>query len=229
MAKKKLQHFAEVETFSNVFQHMQHGPELEDLPLKGKWNEEYFKNNNPIVLEVGCGKGEYTIGLAERFPEKNFIGADLKGARIWRGSKTAIENNMKNVAFLRVRIEQIEKMFAKGEISEIWITFPDPQPQEKREKKRLTSPRFIAKYKNILTPEGKINLKTDSEFFYNYTMEVIKQSNYKLIESTNNLYDHARTMAYSDELESLLNIKTYYEQKFTAKGFNICYAKFEIS
>lgn len=229
MAKKKLQRFAEVETFKNVFQHKQNGPVMPDFVMKGKWHSQYFKNNNPIVLELGCGKGEYTLGLAEKFPNKNFIGVDLKGNRIWLGAKIALDNNLQNVGFMRTPIEQIDKVFDAAEVSEIWITFPDPQPQEKREKKRLTSPRFIAMYKSLLQTEGKIHLKTDNEPFYNYTIDQVKQHNYKLLESTNNLYNNAKKLQYSDELESLLGIKTYYEKKFTALGFNICYAKFCVS
>lgn len=169
MAKRKLERFAAIETFSNVFQHVQTSHQISDFEQKGKWKESVFKKENPLVLELGCGKGEYTIGMARAFKNKNFLGLDLKGNRIWRGAKTALDETLENAAFLRCRIENIEKAFDKNEVDEIWITFPDPQPQKTRERKRLTAPGFLKRYKNILKPNGKIHLKTDSFSLYSYT------------------------------------------------------------
>ena len=225
MAKRKLQRFAEVDAAPNVIQHIQTSEDLDDLPLKGKWREYYFRNNKPIVLELGCGKGEYTLGLAKLFPDKNFIGIDIKGARIWRGSKTALEDKQNNVAFIRARIDQIEKLFGKNEVDEIWITFPDPQLQKSKERKRLTSPVFLAKYKKILKLDGIIHLKTDSKLFYEYTLEIIKGTNFELLLATNDLYGEHEILNVP---EGLLDIKTFYEAIFTAKDFKICYLKFKI-
>src|SRR6201990_3146220 len=171
MGKDKLRRFAEIETFDNVLQ-LDAGK-----PYKGQWSTGFFKNNNPLVLELGCGKGEYTVNPAVMFPEKNFIGIDYKGNRIWRGAKTALEDGVGNVGFLRIQIETILDHFAPGEIDEIWITFPDPQPQVSREKKRLTSPRFLDKYKQFLKPGGYINLKTDNDGLHAYTAEKIGELN----------------------------------------------------
>ncbi|HRG38703.1 MAG TPA: tRNA (guanosine(46)-N7)-methyltransferase TrmB [Bacteroidia bacterium] len=223
MAKRKLKKFAEVSAFENCFFLSFEGSKEEGLPLKGKWHKEYFKNNHPIVVELGCGKGEYTVGLAKRFPEKNFIGVDIKGNRIWTGAKTAIENKMSNVAFIRTRIDFIESCFSKGEVDEIWITFPDPQPQKTRVRNRLTNMMFINRYKIILKDGGYVNLKTDNEPFYEFTKEVIAENNLKLIDSTNDLYADT---AVRDE--ALTNIKTYYEKKFSDLGFKICYLKFQL-
>ncbi len=223
MAKRKLKKFAEVSAFENCFFLSFEGSKEEGLPLKGKWHKEYFKNNHPIVVELGCGKGEYTVGLAKRFPEKNFIGVDIKGNRIWTGAKTAIENKMSNVAFIRTRIDFIESCFSKGEVDEIWITFPDPQPQKTRVRNRLTNMMFINRYKIILKDGGYVNLKTDNEPFYEFTKEVIAENNLKLIDSTNDLYADT---AQRDE--ALTNIKTYYEKKFSDLGFKICYLKFQL-
>ena len=174
MGKNKLQRFAENLTFDNFFQ-----PTYDEIStgyfLKGKWASDFFKNNNPIVLELGCGKGEYSVGLARRYPDKNFIGLDIKGARMWRGCKTAVDENIQNIAFLRTRIELIEHYFAENEISEIWITFPDPQPRRIKENKRLTSPAFLKRYASILKKDLIIHLKTDAFLLYFYTMEIIKK------------------------------------------------------
>lgn len=223
MAKRKLKKFAEVSSFQNCFFLSFEQSKAEGLPLKGKWNELFFKNNNPIVLELGCGKGEYTVGLAKRYPEKNFIGIDIKGNRIWTGAKTAVESKMNNVAFIRTRIDFIEACFGKNEVSEIWITFPDPQPQKTRERKRLTNMMFINRYKSTLTEGGIINLKTDNEPFYDYSREVIKENNIKELDFTNDLY---ADVSLRDE--ALTNIKTHYEQLFSKKGFKICYLKFRL-
>lgn len=223
MAKRKLKKFAEVSAFENCFFLSFEASKDNGLPLKGKWHKEYFKNNNPIVLELGCGKGEYTVGLAKRFPEKNFIGVDIKGNRIWTGAKAAIENKMNNVAFIRTRIDFIESCFNEGEVDEIWITFPDPQPQKTRVRNRLTNMMFINRYKVILKMGGFVNLKTDNEPFYEYTKEVVAENNLKLIDSTNDLY--ADTTVRD---EALTNIKTYYEKKFSDLGFKICYLKFQL-
>ncbi|MFL5765797.1 MAG: tRNA (guanosine(46)-N7)-methyltransferase TrmB [Bacteroidia bacterium] len=223
MAKRKLKKFSEVSSFKNCFFQSFEQWKGEGLPLRGKWHSEYFRNENPIVLELGCGKGEYTVGLAKRFPEKNFIGVDIKGNRIWTGAKEAIESNMNNVAFVRTRIDFIETCFSENEVDEIWITFPDPQPQKTRIRNRLTNMIFMDRYRKILKKNGIVHLKTDSEPFWAYTKEVIAENGMKLLDETNDLY--------ADPLqrdEALTNIKTYYEKLFSEKGFRICYLKFEI-
>ena len=213
MGKDKLKRFAEVDTFSNVLQ-LDAGK-----PFKGRWNKGFFKNESPVVLELACGKGEYTVNLATLFPDRNFIGIDYKGNRIWRGAKTALEDGVINVGFLRIQIEMLLDYFAPGEIDEIWITFPDPQPQESREKKRLTSPRFLEKYKTVLKPGGFINLKTDNDAFHHYTFERIQEHGLKLHIKTEDLYNSV----YAGEV---LSIKTYYEKKYLKEKKNINYLKF---
>jgi tRNA (guanine-N7-)-methyltransferase len=213
VGKDKLRKFSEINTFHNVYQ-LEAGKEL-----KGKWAEAHFKNNNPVVLELACGKGEYSVNLAKLFPEKNFIGLDYKGNRIWRGAKTGIEENIPNVAFLRIQIEGILEYFEAGEIDEIWITFPDPQPQVSREKKRLTFPGFLEKYKTLLKPGGKINLKTDNDGLYAYTAEKVAELNLVCHKSTEQLY----TSAYYDDV---LKIKTHYERIYLKHDKNINYIQF---
>ena len=216
MGKDKLRKFAEIETFANVY-------ELDaGKSLKGKWSKMHFKNDAPLVLELACGKGEYTVNLAQLFPAKNFIGIDYKGNRIWRGAKTAIEESIYNVAFLRIQIEQILDYFDANEVSEIWITFPDPQPQISREKKRLTAPRFLEKYKVILQESSPINLKTDNDDFYAFTLETIEQLGLKLHVRTEDLYR-------SDLVDEVLSIKTYYEKKYLAHDKNINYVRFSFA
>jgi len=213
MGKDKLRRFAEITAFENVI-------ELEDGKiLRNHWAEHHFKNSNPTILELGCGKGEYTVNLARKFPGINFIGIDYKGNRIWRGAKTAIEENITNVAFLRIQIENLLDYFSENEISGIWITFPDPQPQVSREKKRLTSPRFLQKYKQILKKGAPIHLKTDSDLFYTYTCEKISELRLITHIQTDDLY----ASGLSDEV---LSIKTYYEKKYLAHNKNINYLKF---
>ena len=213
MGKDKLRRFAEIATFDNVF-------ELEEgKALKGNWNNFHFKNNHPLVLELACGKGEYSVNLAKLFPEKNFIGIDYKGNRIWRGAKTALDEGIKNVAFLRIQIEHILEYFEKGEVSEIWITFPDPQPQISREKKRLTFPGFLDKYRVVLEPHGILHLKTDNDALHAYTHEKIAELGLQLHVRTEDLYR-------SDFADEVLSIKTYYEKKYLASEKNINYLKF---
>lgn len=220
MGKNKLQRFEEIKTFSRFFQ-----PEVDfnspDSDLKGTWAETVFKNPNPIVLEIGCGKGEYTVGLAKRYPQKNFIGIDIKGARMWRGAKTANEQNILNAAFLRIRMELIEKFFAANEISEIWITFPDPHPRNSKENRRLISPAFIQRYKTFLKPGSVIHLKTDNFSLYEFALGVAVNYKFKIIESTSDLYS-----APSVHLD--LSIQTTYEKLFLEKGMKICYLSFLI-
>ncbi|MCE9539676.1 MAG: tRNA (guanosine(46)-N7)-methyltransferase TrmB [Bacteroidetes bacterium] len=223
MAKRKAKKFAEVNSFNNCFFLSFEESRAEGLPLKGNWNKNYFKNNNPIVLELGCGKGEYTVGLAQRYPDINFIGVDIKGNRIWTGARTATDNKMNNVAFIRTRIDFIDTCFSSNEVNEIWITFPDPQPQKSRIRNRLTNMIFINRYKKILKNNGIINLKTDSEPFYDFTREVIAENKLEELDATNDLYSNTVKRD-----ESLTSIKTYYEKKFSDKGFKICYLKFRI-
>ena len=224
MGKNKLKRFAENRTFGNVFQ-----PTREEMisafEMKGKWNEDFFKNDHPIVLELGCGKGEYTVALAKKFPEKNFIGIDIKGARFWRGAKTAVENELNNVSFLRTQIELIDYAFGENEISEIWITFPDPQIKFKRTKHRLTHPDFLKKYNKVLKENGVIHLKTDSEFLHGYTHGVIQLENHKVLISSHNVY-HPDNKELPEEITS---IQTFYEKKFLEEGKNITYIRFSLN
>lgn len=217
--KNKQKKFAELEEFQNVFQ-----PRLTELfstdyCLKGKWKREVFRNEAPIVLEIGCGKGEYTVGLGRLFPEKNFIGLDIKGARLWKGAKTAHETGMLNVAFLRMHAEMLESAFAPGEISEIWITFPDPQMKKAR--KRLTGTRFLSLYRKILTRDALIHLKTDSPFLYAYTSELIKTNSLPVSADTENLYG-------SGSENKILGIKTFYEEQWLSRGKRIKYICFSL-
>ncbi|MDC0004856.1 tRNA (guanosine(46)-N7)-methyltransferase TrmB [bacterium] len=225
MERKKLEHFAEMKMFPHAFE-----PELNevfrtDYKMKGNWRKEFFKNDNPLVVEFGCGKGEYSVGMSRKFPDKNFIGVDIKGARMWRGAKTAEEEGLKNIAFLRTRIEFIEGCFAASEVDEIWITFPDPQMKDRREKKRLTGPLFIERYKQFLKPDGIIHLKTDSDFFYEFSAEECESNGYEVLFKTDNLYKEG-IQNFDADFQEILNIKTHYEQIFTEKGHNIHYLKF---
>lgn len=212
MGKDKLRKFAEVATFKNVVQ-LDAGKDF-----KGQWAAKFFENNNPIVLELACGKGEYTVNLAKRYPERNFIGIDYKGNRIWRGAKTALEEGINNVGFLRIQIESILEHFAENEVAEIWITFPDPQPQISREKKRLTNQRFLEKYKLLLQPGGLMHLKTDNDGFYAYTLEQIDALGLRKEKETTDLY-------HSELVDDVLAIKTYYERKYLASNKNINYVQ----
>ena len=213
MGKDKLRRFAEIDTFTNVLQ-LDAGK-----PFKGTWAKDFFKNDNPVVLELACGKGEYTVNLAQMFPEINFIGIDYKGNRIWRGAKTAVEENVNNVGFLRIQIENLTDYFGPGEIQEIWITFPDPQPQLSREKKRLTSPRFMVMYREILKSGGYVNLKTDNDGLYAYTIAKITEHKLPLWANTEDLYR-------SEFADAVLCIKTYYEKKYLQYNKSINYLKF---
>lgn len=220
-AKNKLQRFAENETFANVIQ-----PEFEeifrkDYKLKNEWSKSFWKNENPIVLELGCGKGEYTVALAEKFPTKNFIGVDIKGARFWRGAKTAIEKGFSNVAFLRTRIEFVESFFGKNEVDEIWITFPDPQLREKRAKKRLTSSRFLNMYIGMLKSDAVVNLKTDSKELFDYTKALLEYNKQEILVATDDLYN-------SPFCDEILSIKTHYESYYLTQGKKITYLRFKL-
>lgn len=217
MGKNKLTKFAEMASYSNVFQYPFEKLKNELFPLKGRWNEEYFRNENPIVLELGCGKGEYTVELAKLFPEKNFIGIDIKGARMWSGATEAIRQNLKNVAFVRTHIELIHHFFAEKEISEIWITFPDPQMNKVN--KRLTSTRFMREYGRLLNENGIVHLKTDSNFLYTYTKEMIHANHLDVYFETDDLYR-------SEWQDPILQIQTFYEQQWRARGLNIKYIQF---
>lgn len=223
-SKNKLRRFTENLTFKNVIQ-----PKRDDLvnnnfPQKGKWNKLIFKNNNPIILELGCGKGEYSVALAKANPNKNFIGVDIKGARFWQGAKNSIENNINNVVFLRTQIELIDKVFEDNEVSEIWITFPDPQIKLKREKHRLVNLKFIDIYRNILHKGGVLNLKTDSEFLHGYMLGLISGNNFlELIYSNHDIYKQ------SGSPKNVTEIKTFYELKFLKESKPITFISFRIN
>jgi tRNA (guanine-N7-)-methyltransferase len=220
VTKKKLAHFAENLTFKHLFQ----GPFpiiYEEFPLKGKWKSDYFHNENPLTLELGCGKGEYTVNLARLYPQRNFIGMDIKGARLWKGCKMVEEDGLVNVAFIRSKIEFIERFFGENEVDEIWITFPDPRPITRQSFKRLTSPIFLAMYKNIIRPGGIIHLKTDNTGLYKYTLDVIKKHGHQLIFSSDDIYHLA-------EPHEATMIQTFYEAKFTAESIPIKYSEFSL-
>lgn len=217
MGKNKLAKFADLNTYDHVF-YVTYSKLIQDgFSLKGNWNKEFFRNDHPVVLELGCGKGEYTVGLARLFPEKNFVGIDIKGSRMWSGAKEVFQNELTNSAFLRTNIELLSHFFAPGEISEIWITFPDPQM--KKTKKRLTSTRFLNQYCEMLQPEGVIHLKTDSDFLYQYTLASIEENKFQVQVNTDNLY--ASGMA-----DEILSIRTYYEQQWLDRGKTIKYIRY---
>lgn len=223
MGKGKLAKFAEMETFNNVFQYPYSVIDNVPFEMKGKWREEFFKNDNPIVLELGCGKGEYAVGMARMFPNINFIGVDIKGARMWTGAKAAIEEGLPNVAFLRTNIEIIDRFFADGEVQEIWLTFSDPQM--KNERKRLTSTYFMERYRRFLVDGGLIHLKTDSNFLFTYTKEMVKENKLEVEMCTDDLY-HATNL--DEGTKSILGIRTYYESMWLERGLNIKYIKFKL-
>lgn len=221
MGKNKLARWTELGSYGNVIQ-----PEIGDVsekdhPVKGKWKTLLFKNENSVILELGCGKGEYTVGLATRFPDKNFIGIDIKGARMWRGAKTANEQMLPNVAFLRTRIEFINSFFAEDEVDEIWITFPDPHPGGRKSGKRLTSPSFLNSYRLFLKDKGLIHLKTDNRELFTFTKNVVDTNNLETVFSTNDLY--------SEKADNILSIKTHYEQIFLDAGLKINYLSFRLA
>ncbi len=215
MSKKKLKRFTEFKTFSNSF----------DFPfeMKGKWKSDFFKNQNPLVLELGCGKGEYSVALATQYPNKNFIGIDLKSNRMWKGASIALEKKLTNVAFIRAIINKITELFNKDEVDEIWITFPDPFPKDKHEKHRLTSPKFLERYKEILNKDGFVNFKTDDDDLSNYTLEILNEQ--KIIPIEINLDVHAN----DDSHPHLREIKTHYEKLFMGRGRTIKYLKFKFT
>ena len=224
MGKNKLARFAENKILPNVFQPTR-DEALDHYPLKGKWRSEVFKNHNPIVLELGCGKGEYSVGLAKSFPDKNFIGIDIKGARFWFGAKEAVEKKLNNVAFLRTQIELVDCFFDHDEVDEIWITFPDPQIKYRRTKHRMTHPDFLERYKKILKKDGIVHLKTDSEFLHGYTLGLLQGQGHEIISAHHDIYGAPE---YEPGTPLLREIKTYYEGLFSAKGKTITYIKFKI-
>lgn len=221
-SKNKLRRFRENEQFDNVVQPSREELTQDNYPLKGKWQSDFFKNNNPIVLELGCGKGEYSVALAQVYPEKNFIGVDIKGARFWRGAKTGIEEDISNLGFIRTQIELVDHIFAENEIDEIWITFPDPQIKYKRTKHRLTNTEFLQKYKYILKPGGVVNLKTDSEFMHGYTLGLLHGEGHEILHANHDVYKNV----YSPK--EVTGIQTFYEKQYLEQGKPITYIQFKI-
>ncbi len=219
MGKNKLQKFADMAAYPHVFEYPYSVAENIPFEMKGKWHENFFKNNNPIVLELGCGRGEYTVGLGRMFPDKNFIAVDIKGARMWSGATESISEGLTNVAFLRTNIEIIERFFAEGEVSEIWLTFSDPQM--KKATKRLTSTYFMNRYRQFLKPDGIIHVKTDSNFMFTYTRYMIEENKLPVLFITEDLY-------HSNLVDDILEIKTYYEQQWLDRGLSIKYIKFAL-
>jgi len=221
MGKNKLKKFAENETFDLLFQVDYEALKQEEFHLKGNWGTEFFKNDHPIILEIGCGKGEYTLGLAQRYPDKNFIGIDRKGARLWAGCKQAVENGMTNVGFIRTKAENLPLVFSENEVSEIWITFPDPQPRKSKSGKRLTSPEFLERYRQFLKKDGVVHLKTDSRLLYGFTLEVIAGQGLQIVYQTDDLY---RSGCQLD----VMGIQTCYESLWLSQGLNIHYLQFKL-
>ena len=223
MSKGKLQKFTEMETFKNVFQYPYSVISSVPFEMQGHWREQYFHNDNPIVLELGCGKGEYTVGLARLYPNINFIGVDIKGARMYTGAKQALEENLQNVAFLRTSIEIIDRFFGPDEVQEIWLTFSDPQM--KNVHKRLTSTFFMERYRRFLTDEGLVHLKTDSNFLFTYTTYMVEKNHLQVLQRTEDLY---ATDGLDTRTSEILGIHTYYENQWIDRGLSIKYMKFRL-
>ena len=221
-SKNKLKRFIENDTFQNVFQPTREQVVGGEFELKGSWRQDFFKNNNPIIVELGCGKGEYTVGLAEQNPHKNYIGIDVKGARFWRGAKSAVDANMNNVAFIRTQIELVNFIFSEQEIDEIWITFPDPQIKYKRTKHRMTNSEFLQLYKKILKPNGIVNLKTDSEFMHGYTLGLLHGEGHEVLYANHNVYVNEGSP------KEVTNFQTFYEKQYLEKNKAITYIQFRI-
>ena len=223
MSKGKLAKFADMERYENVFQYPYSVVEQVPFEMKGRWNECYFRNDHPIVLELGCGKGEYTVELAKLYPEVNFIGVDIKGARMWTGATQALQEGLKNVAFLRTNIEVIDRFFTPGEVTEIWLTFSDPQMKNPR--KRLTSTWFMQRYRHFLADGGIVHLNTDSNFLFTYTTYMVEKNGLPLLFRTEDLY---HTEGIDEETRRILAIRTYYESMWIDRGLNIRYMKFRL-
>ena len=221
-SKIKLKRFRENDTFSNVVQPFRQDLTEGGFELKGKWRSDVFKNENPIVLELGCGKGEYTVALAKKFPDQNFIGIDIKGARFWRGAKTALEEGILNAAFLRIQIELVEYAFDIEEVDEIWITFPDPQIKYKRTKHRMTNPHFLQRYKKILKPDGIIHLKTDSEFMHGYTLGLLQGEGHEIIYANHDVYKNEGSP------EEVTDIQNFYEEQYLEQNKPNTYIRFKL-
>lgn len=233
--KNKLKRFAEVAEFKNVLE-----PSLKDViddknggailrhPMQGRWRTEFFPKNQPLVLELACGGGEYTVALAQQNSDKNYLGVDIKGARLWKGARIATDNGLDNAGFLRTRIDFITSFFEKDEVDEVWITFPDPQPQKNRARKRLTAPLFMDRYKQFLKPGALIHLKHDNDFFFNYTLEQIEEHGYTLEFVSHDIYSELDKIE-DEKLKEILQVKTYYENKFAEVGHVIKYLRFRIS
>ena len=219
MGKGKLQKFADMREYPNVVEHHFSIADATPFPMRGNWGKEFFGNDNPIVIELGCGRGEYTVGLARRYPDKNFIGVDIKGARMWTGATEAIRDGLKNVGFLRTNIEIIDHFFAPGEVSEIWLTFTDPQM--KKHTKRLTSSLFLQRYRNIMLPDGIVHLKSDSNFMFTYTRYITEVNKLPVVSCIEDIYADG-------EAAEPLDIKTYYEQQWLSRGINIKYISFRL-
>ena len=227
MSKGKLAKFADLDTYENVFQFPYSAMEQVTFDMRGHWHEAYFKNTNPIVLELGCGKGEYTVELARRYPEKNFIGVDIKGARLWTGATLALREGLKNVAFLRTNIEIIDRFFGEDEVDELWLTFSDPQMKNPR--KRLTSTYFLERYRHFLIDRGTIHLKTDSNFLFTYTSLLVEKNRLPVALCTTDLYSESTQFEDSNDgndFSEAASIQTYYESMWLARGLNIRYMKF---
>ena len=221
-SKNKLKRFRENETFANVFQPTREELVENHFELKGNWKTNFFKNDNPLVLELGCGKGEYSVALAQKYPKKNFIGIDIKGARFWRGAKTAVEEDLSNVAFIRMQIELIEYAFDENEVDEIWITFPDPQIKYKRTKHRMTNEAFLKRYKHVLSSDGVVNLKTDSEFMHGYTLGLLHGAGHEVLYANHDVYKQEGSP------EEVTSIQTFYEGQYLEQNKPITYIRFKI-